>query len=86
MLVDMTSAIQQFRYQFDSPMVALFFLGILRSMDVVLAFVVCAVAICVIYDRYFDGRYTALQLHCLVGIFGLYGVSGAYTFITALVA
>ncbi|MEK7499937.1 MAG: hypothetical protein AAB649_05020, partial [Patescibacteria group bacterium] len=65
-------------------MVALFLLGILQDVDVVLAFVVSAIALCVVYDRYLDRRYTALQLHILVFCFGFYGVAGGYLILTTL--
>lgn len=72
------------RQQLNSPLVALFLLGILSRVDMFLAFVVSAIALCVIYDRYLDRRYTALQLYLLVLCFGFYGVAGGYLILTTL--
>ena len=84
MLVGMTAALQQFRYQLENPQAAFFALSILSLVNPVLALVVCAVAMCVIYDRYLDGRYTALQLRILVVFFGIYSVSGVFFVLEAL--
>ena len=72
------------RQQLDSPMVALFALSILWQVNSIFAFVVCAIALCVVYDRYLDRRYTAFQLHLLVFCFGFYGVAGGYLILTTL--
>ena len=82
--VDMTSALQHVRYQLENPQAAFFALSILSLVNPVLALVVCAVAMCVIYDRYLDGRYTALQLRILVVFFGIYSVSGVFFVLEAL--
>ena len=84
MLQSMTAAIKQFRYQLENPQVAFFALWILLLVNPVLSLVVCAVALCVIYDRYLDQRYTALQLRALVVCFGFYIVSGAFFVLEAL--
>src|SRR3989344_2051616 len=82
--VDMTSALQHVRYQLENPQAAFFALWILLLINPALSLVVCAVALCVIYDRYLDQRYTALQLRALVVCFGFYIVSGAFFVLDAL--
>ena len=72
------------RQQLENPQAAFFALSILSLVNPVLALVVCAVAMCVIYDRYLDQRYTALQLRALVVCFGLFSVSGVFFVLEAL--
>ena len=72
------------RQQLENPQAAFFALWILSLVNPVLALVVCVTALCVIYDRYLDGRYTAYQLRVLVVFFGVYSVSGAFFVLEAL--
>jgi len=76
--------ITSLRQQLENPQAAFFALWILSLVNPVLALVVCAVALCVIYDRYLDQRYTKLQLRVLVICFGCYSVSGAFFVLEAL--
>ena len=76
--------INTIRRQLENPQAAFFALWILLLVSPVLALVVCAIALCVIYDRYLDQRYTKLQLRALVVCFGFYSVSGAFFILEAL--
>ena len=76
--------ITSLRQQLENPQAAFFALWILSLTNPVLALVVCAIAMCVIYDRYLDGRYTTYQLRVLVICFGCYSVSGAFFVLEAL--
>ena len=72
------------RQQLETPQAAFFALWVLSLVNPVLALVVCAGALCIIYDRYLDQRYTARQLRALVVCFGCYSVSGAFFVLEAL--
>ena len=72
------------RQQLENPQAAFFALWILSLVNPVLALMVCAGALCVIYDRYLDGRYTTYQLRILVVFFGIYSVSGVFFVLEAL--
>jgi len=80
MLQSMTSALRHYRYQFDSPLVAFFLLGMLYSFSTILAFFVCTVAVLALIKRYWQGRVGMLHLCLLVAVFALYGARGAYLF------
>ena len=72
------------RQQLENPQAAFFALWILSLVNPVLALVVCVTALCIIYDRYLDGRYTTHQLRILVVFFGIYSVSGVFFVLEAL--
>ncbi len=80
----MQDMITTLRRQLENPQAAFFALWILSLVNPVLALVVCVIALCVIYDRYLDGRYTTYQLRVLFVFFGLYSVSGAFFVLEAL--